>query len=427
MIRQLSERFSVDGSSNKSVNNGYFRRFSRRQLGSIQKNDSDSSLGIIDDSGDDEDDGSSVYTTASVETLQTVEQENAKPFAAPNGGKRSSQLIVRSSCPRHDIEEARNDISKDSIYVKDVAVSKHVAVSFLALVRGDNKSWESMAVDILRQKARWSSIVFDGCSSASSISKAIEPDPDDSMADIGGIDDPDGDHTATHLDLLLSGIVNVDNCAFLHLTTLPWSLSTSFAMQSIVFSKSLTKLQLDFIDLSEHVPALATSLVGNKSITCLIASRCGLLDDHLGVLLRHLPRRIEELRVFGNKCRAKGLASLTDILQKKSRYRLQILDLSFQHVQFEEEFDISLFSEALGGNQSLKVLDLDNDSLDDKQLAHIVAALWRNKTLEEISLNHNKITGMGVAMLASKFGEMKGLKKISMYSNIFDKAPAGAS
>lgn len=435
MIRSLGDRFGLD--SGADGNRSYFGRFSRRNEGTeeqdrnrnLQRFDSEYSLDIIDDSGhdeDDDDDGTnSQYTTVTVETVKTTHNETKNPIAA-----QSTQLFVGSNTARQDLEGAHNDITKVSIYAKDVAVTKHVASNFLELVRGDNKSWEAMAVDILRQKARWNSIVLEDCSSASSISKDIDKndyddddDEDSNMEDVIG----DTNETATYLDLLLSGIVNVDNCAYLHLTGLTWSLSTSFALQSLVFSKSLTKLQLDFIDLSNHVPALATSLSGNKSITCLIASRCGLLDDHLGILLRHLPRGIEELRVFGNKCRSKGLASLTDLLQKKSRCSLKILDLSFQHVEAHEEFDVSWFCEALGTNKALKVLDLDNNSLDDGHLAHIVAALCRNKTIEELSLNHNKITGMGVGMLAAKFGEMKGLKKISMYSNIFENAPNDAA
>lgn len=426
MIRSLSERFGIDSGANGNGN--YFGRFSKRNLGSedfgrnrnIQGYDSDASLDIVEEIIEDSDDDntSSAYTTV---TVDTAENENKKPLpAAPT---KSTQLFVGSKTARRDLEGALNDITKVSIYAKDITINQQIASNFLELVRGDNRSWESMAVDILRQKTRWNSIILDACSSTCSTSKETEKKyMEHSLADmedvIGGTN-----KTATYLDLVLSGIINVDNCAYLHLTGLTWSLSTSFALQSLLFSKSLTKLQLDFIDLSEHILALAMSLSGNVSIKCLIASRCGLLDDHLGVLLGRLPKGIEELRIFGNKCRGKGLASLTKVLQSKSMYNLKILDLSFQHVEPHEEFDISWFCEALGGNKTLNVLDLDNDSLDDDHLSHIIRALCQNKTLEELKMNHNKITGTGVAMMASKFCQMKGLKKISMYSNIFDQTP----
>jgi Ran GTPase-activating protein (RanGAP) involved in mRNA processing and transport len=190
-------------------------------------------------------------------------------------------------------------------------------------------------------------------------------------------------------------------------------------MQSLMFMKSLTKLQLDLIDLTFAIPMLARGLKSNASIKCLITSRCGLLDEPLGELLGNLPVQIEELRIFGNRCRAKGLAAVTNIVKDKNA-QLKLLDLSYQHVTDEEEFDVQWLADAVRNNTKLKTLDLDNDSIDDGHLTHIIAALTKNKTLEELMLNHNKITGTGVAMLASKFGEMKGLKKISMYSNVFD-------
>jgi len=426
MIRSLSERFG----SAASESGNYFGRFSRRNLfsedqgrnGNLQRYDSDASLDIIEDAIDNSDDdvssSSADYTTVTVETAQI---QTKKPLSPT----KSTQLFVGTKTAKQDLAGAINDITKISIYAKDVTVDQQIASNFLKLVRGDNKSWEAMAVDILRQKARWNSIVLDTCSSECSTTKEEEEeeekkDMNDSLEDMesvmGGTN-----KTATYLDLVLSGIVNVDNCAHLHLTGLTWSLSTSFALQSLLFSKSLTKLQLDFIDLSEHVPALAMSLSGNTSITCLIASRCGLMDNHLGVLLGQLPKGIQELRIFGNKCRGMGLASLTKLLQPSSKHNLKILDLSFQHVEPYEEFDIAWFCEALAVNKTLNVLDLDNDSLDDQHLEHIIKALCQNETLEDLKLNHNKITGTGVALMAAKYGQMKGLKKISMYSNVFDQ------
>lgn len=416
MIRSLSERF---GSAASGTGN-YFGRFGRNR--NLHSDDSDSSIEIVEEeiievSDDDDLSASSAdYTTVTVETARNEVKKPVTPA-------KSTQLFVGSKTANQDLGGAINDITKVSIYAKDVAMDQQIASTFLELVRGDNKSWEAMAVDILRQKARWNSIVLDTCSSTSSTTTDEEEkkDMNDSLGDLesvmGGTN-----KTATYLDLVLSGIVNVDNCAHLHLTGLTWSLSTSFALQSLLFSKSLIKLQLDFIDMSEHVPALAMSLSGNTSITCLIASRCGLLDNHLGVLLGQLPRGIEELRIFGNKCRRMGLASLAKLLQPSSKCNLKILDLSFQHVEPHEEFDISSFCEALAINKTLNVLDLDNDSLDDDHLDHIIKSLCQNQTLEDLRLNHNKITDAGVAMMAAKFGQMKGLKKISMYSNIFDQA-----
>jgi len=299
-----------------------------------------------------------------------------------------------------------NDITKLSIFCKQVHFDQDVAANFLKLMRGDGRSWEAIAVDILRQKARWDSIVLEECSSQNDDAQHIQSDLDNEE----------------YLNLVLAHILAVDNCAYLHLSNFIWSKHTAWTMQALMFSKSLQKLQLDLIDLTFAVPMLVRGLKPNTSIKCLIASRCGLQDGPLGELLENLPHQLEELRIFGNKCRARGLAAVTGALADKSR-NLKILDLSYQHVAADdgEEFDVQWLADALSRNTTLKTLDLDNDSLDDGHLTHIVAALTKNRTLEELMLNHNKITGTGVAMLAAKFGQMKGLKKISMYSNVFDE------
>lgn len=388
----------------------------------IVESSSDDGDGEFDDHSDDGG-GNSVYTTITVETTRTRENENRKPtmpaiFGGGGGGgkKNNTQVSVGGSDPVGDLKLAVNDITKLSIYMKNVAATRAVAGGFLALMRGDDRSWEAIAVDILRQKARWESIVIEDCRSA----------PEESGGRTGSCSAGHEDEAADYLDLILAHILCVDNCSYLHLSTFAWTAHTAWTMQALQFCKSVQKLQLDLIDLTSAVPMLSRGLKNNRSLKVLITSRCGLQDDHLGVLLGHLPEQLEELRIFGNKCRAKGLASLTAAIQKRTTC-LRHLDLSYQHVGPGEEFDISWFAEALGRkNRTLRVLDLDNDSLDDGHLTHLIAALCKNGTLEELLLNHNNISGAGVAMLAARFGEMKGLKKISMYSNMFD-SPGGTA
>merc|ERR1711865_442328 len=65
-----------------------------------------------------------------------------------------------------------------------------------------------------------------------------------------------------YLDLLLASIIHADNCGYLHLSNLKgWSIFTTSAVQSLVFAKSMIKLQLDFItNLHHHVTTLAACL-----------------------------------------------------------------------------------------------------------------------------------------------------------------------
>lgn len=339
------------------------------------------------------DDAATVQTTITVETRKTSANENRKPIDF----RRSSQVVVHSADPVGDLESARNDIAKLSIYLKSVPVTQEVAASFLSLIRGDNRTWESIAVDILRQKARWESIVLEDCSSPGN---------------------------QGYLDMLIGFILNLDNCAFLNLSNIAITSKTAWVLQSLTFTNSLNKLQLDLIDLSPAIPMMVNGLRTNKSVTTLIASRCGLNDNRLEELLMELPTQLEELRLFGNKCRSKGLDVLALRLQIPT-CALKVLDVSFQHVDDGDDgtFDISKLATALASNHSLRTLDMDNDSIDDSQLEQIVTGLTQNDTLEELMLNHNKISSVGIATMAARFVDMKGLKKISMYSNLFDAKP----
>lgn len=369
----------------------------------------DSQHGTTTSNGDDDlsRDDRSVQSNITVETTRTASNENKKPLSDPNyrpltqlfcgppppEAKENPEILERYD-PVTVLESAQSDITKLSIYLKEIGMTRSVATAFLGLVRGDNRSWEAIAVDILRQKARWELITIEDCQ-------------------------------GEYLDCLLQFLLTQDNCEFLHFSNILLTPHAAHSLQALVFSKSLTKLQLDLIDLSFALPTLGNALTHNTSLKCLIASRCGLGDESLQILIQHLPKQLEELRIFGNMCRSLCLSAIATLLPHSQT--LKILDLSYQHVALAEEankkeraFDITSLTKALQSNKVLKVLDMDNTGIDDDQLKLIVEALSVNTTLEEVMLNHNRITGVGIAHLASQFGNMNGLKKISMYSNLFE-------
>jgi hypothetical protein len=367
----------------------------------------------------------SIQSTITVETTRTSYNENRKPIpsfsqVAEHSTRNSHQVFCNPMNALNNLKNAENDIVVTHIYLKDLTINKNICSAFLSLIRGDNKSWESMAVDILRQKARWESITFEDCQNN------LKPVPirRPSRVVLKQIHEKD-----EYLEVCISFIISLDNTAHLHLSNL--ALHQPFTLQSITFAKHLLKLQFDLMDLSQTIGTLCHCLPQNTSLETLIASRCGLNDHQLAALMGSLPDQLLELRIFGNTCRTQGLAAAAILMQEQNK--LEILDLSYQHLtrngngndekkQRDEEdtFDISWLMAALMSNTTLITLDLDNTGIDDNQLRHIIQALCENTTLEEIMLNHNYITNDGVAALAARFPEMQGLKKISMYSNLFD-------
>eukprot|EP00980_Cylindrotheca_fusiformis_P012639 scaffold3086_cov75-Cylindrotheca_fusiformis.AAC.5 len=375
------------------------------------------------------DDLMSIQSTITVETTKTSYNENKKPIptysrVAESSTKNNSQVFCNPMNAMINLKAAHNDIVANQIYLKDLTINKNICSAFLALIRGDNKSWESMAVDILRQKARWESITFEECQNNIKPVTIRRP----SRVILPQIHQQD-----QYLEVCISFIISLDNTAHLHLSNM--IIQQAFTFQSITFAKHLLKLQFDLMDLSQTIGTLCHCLPQNTSLTTVIVSRCGLTDHQLAALLGSLPNQLIELRVFGNKCRMQGLAAAALLLQEHEK--LQILDLSYQHLPSREEkkqqqeqvvndddeddvFDISWLMAALMSNKTLITLDLDNTGIDDNQLRHIIQALCENSTLEEIMLNHNCITNDGVSALAARFQEMSGLRKISMYSNLFD-------
>lgn len=341
------------------------------------------------------DDSASVRSTITVETKRTATNENRKSTIETMGRSATEVFCEKSENLAKDPTEillaAKSDITKVSVYLQRIGINRSVSSAFTSLVRGDNRSWEAVAVDILRQRARWDSITLDDCE-------------------------------GEYLDYILAFLFHVDNCHFLYLSNLILTSHAAWSLQSLQFCKTVSKLQLDLIDLSFTLPLLCKGLKTNTSVKSLIASRCGLNDDHLHELFTSLPSQLQELRIFGNKCREKGLVAITAVVHHSQH--LKILDMSYQHVEVNDpndgEFDVSWLAGALHANKVLRVLDLDNCGVDDGHLIHICAALCANTTLEELMLNHNRITSTGIALLSAKFGQMKGLKKISMYSNLFD-------
>jgi hypothetical protein len=358
----------------------------------------------------DENDAEFDEETVIDDSMRTVET-NITPTPIPVPPKKvvSTQVLCSPAAdPVQILQKAHNEITALSIFFKEVEITQPIAANFVELIRGDNRSWEAIAVDILRQKARWESITFASCKNTT--------------ATTSGEGEEAGAHNTNFMDICISFVLTLDNCTYLHLSSLLLTEQLSKSFTALSFSKSIQKLELDLIDLTFCVPLLAEALAHNTSLTCLITTRCGLQDDGLKLLIGSLPSQLKELRIFGNKCRGLGLEALANCLQDPSR-NLEILDISFQHVQDDETenaFDVACLAAALQKNTTLKVLDMDNDNLDDGHFAHLVAALEINSTLEELTLNHNKISMVGMALMASKFGSLKGLKKISMYSNAFN-------
>mmetsp|Transcript_4362 Transcript_4362/g.5780 ORF Transcript_4362/g.5780 Transcript_4362/m.5780 type:complete len:955 (+) Transcript_4362:52-2916(+) len=78
---------------------------------------------------------------------------------------------------------------------------------------------------------------------------------------------------------------------------------------------------------------------------------------------------------------------------------------------------VKRFAKALGKNESLKKLCLDNCDLRDAGVSYIAKALLRNDTLDCLSLCNNSIKVKGASHLAKLLKDNKTLRNVSLNSN----------
>ncbi|OEU10875.1 hypothetical protein FRACYDRAFT_271009, partial [Fragilariopsis cylindrus CCMP1102] len=217
MISNLSSRFLGRGGNNNNNENSYpnngIKRQGRRLTSLSDDDDDDDSL---DNNDDDVDDDSN-----SVHTVETVEPPPPLLTAADSKSKKkSTQLFINgSSTAKRDIKLGTNDITKTSIYAKNVIIDHKIAIKLLELIRGDNRSWESIAVDILRQKkVRWESIKLDN--NCSSYDHHKEQDTHQDLQQQQHQGSGSANSNINYFELILSNIINIDNCTHLHLSNM---------------------------------------------------------------------------------------------------------------------------------------------------------------------------------------------------------------
>ncbi|KAL7549003.1 hypothetical protein ACHAWF_012277, partial [Thalassiosira exigua] len=105
------------------------------------------------------------------------------------------------------------------------------------------------------------------------------------------------------------------------------------------------------------------------------------------------------------------LIVMTEVLRKSKV--LEELSLWANSITLAE----GQFADALGQNQSLRVLDLGRNKIGDEGAKRLATALKDNKTLVEVSLSFNKIGDEGAKSLADALGISASLKVIGLGGN----------
>jgi hypothetical protein len=204
-------------------------------------------------------------------------------------------------------------------------------------------------------------------------------------------------------------------------TTLAEGLSTNTGLQEL-------SLILSTSDASA-IAALARGIQTNSTLRSLKLNRCSLEDGHVADLVRALENHpsLSELSVQGSSCRAMGIIAVSGLLKESSDKPLKLeLDLSNQDFEEDEMFGISFLAPSLPSNKSMRFLDLSSNHLTDADVTCLASALSENSTLEELRLVNCNISEKGAKILAAKLPQMRGLKTLWLYGNLFGRAGATA-
>lgn len=192
--------------------------------------------------------------------------------------------------------------------------------------------------------------------------------------------------------------------------------------------------------------ALATGLQYNKSLRAIDLSSCGLPDEALGIVLTALVGHptLEVLDVSKNRAGPQTVAALAEILAH-SDSNLTELDLreqrkvakskkktiTFRRKKTEEEdkvgeaadsgLNIIPLSQAMYNNEMLQILKVSHNQLTDEQVIELVRNLQGNETLQELDLQFNSITAIGLQALTKGLGDLPCLKVLLLGGNDFGK------
>jgi Ran GTPase-activating protein (RanGAP) involved in mRNA processing and transport len=176
------------------------------------------------------------------------------------------------------------------------------------------------------------------------------------------------------------------------------------------------------------IAALARGIQTNSTLRSLKLNRCSLEDGQVADLVRALENHpsLCELSVQGSSCRAMGIIAISGLLQESSNMKPLKLDLSNQDFEENEMFGISFLAPSLPSNKSMRFLDLSSNHLTDAHVTCLASALSENSTLEELRLVNCNISEKGAKLLAAKLPQMRGLKTLWLYGNLFGRAGATA-
>jgi hypothetical protein len=207
-----------------------------------------------------------------------------------------------------------------------------------------------------------------------------------------------------------------------HLESLFPHLSLLHSLHTLILNGCPLERNNTCVDALAHY--LSTSSNRNRSghqpscLRNLSFKSCQLSDLSVEKLVHSMRRlqNLEKLDLVGNSACHVGMDALGSLLSSPWITKLSILDVSYQNEEFG---DVTMFSNALQENVTLKALRIAGNSLGNNNVRILANALTKNTSLKELDLSANCVGDRGLEALIQAMEQNQALTTLNLKYNVF--------
>lgn len=323
----------------------------------------------------------------------------------------SIDIIDGDDYDRHEcvnrLRSAMQHPDLDQLVLSEIEMDEHVIISLL---------------DLLRSGRKWEGIYLEFCEG--DLARAI-----DSVLTLSNVCKIEiaGNLTPSCIGTLSTSLSKNGSLVELALLVRLNKENADILVGGLAQSRGLRKLKFIKSTLEpSSIDPLARFLRSEDRFEAIHFDRCIVADNDIATLVHALEDHstLQELYIGADLSDTSLQCALSNIL---SGNRLRQLSLR-SSVQQSQDFslDIGWVVPALQANNTLRVLDLSENCLDDTGLEYLVEAFCTNDSLEEVRCHENRITNAGAKLLGDRLPEMRGIKRIFLHRNRFDEEGAEA-
>lgn len=323
----------------------------------------------------------------------------------------SIDIIDGDDYDRHEcvsrLRSAMQHSDLDQLVLSEIEIDENVIMSLL---------------DLLRSGKKWEAIYLEFCEG--DLAGAI-----DSILGLPNVCRMEiaGNLTSGCIETLSAALETNTSLVELALLVKLNQASADTLIRGVVQSQSLRTLKFIKSTLEpSSIGPLAQFFRGDHKLEGIHFDRCVVADNDIATLVKALENHewLKDFYIGADLSNLSLQSALCNILSQDRLCQLSLRSSLPRSQNFS--MNTSWIVPVLQTNNSLKVLDLSENCLNDTGLECLLEALCNNSSLEEVRIHENHITNTGAKILGDRLPEMKGIKRIFLHRNRFDEVGAQA-